>query len=176
MFVDLQSATDGQKSCINVTDASFWYVTILHTGTHVISDAADDVDVDIANVVTRPPIGHRWKDVAKISFTSSYYIMCFHLCVSLLDVLFKHCGMYTNVYLYFNVVQVTVCLNHIRSLSDKPQILCPLQVRSSTRSRCMTPAWRRLTAFHWQRWWTSSSCAFTADCHQRFTHWMTSRR
>lgn len=52
----------------------------------------------------------------------------------------------------------------------------PLQVRSSTRSRCMTPAWRRLIACPWQPWWTSSSCVCMGGFHQRSTRWTTSRR
>lgn len=51
-----------------------------------------------------------------------------------------------------------------------------LQVRSSTQSRCMTLAWRRLIACPWRPWWTSSSSACMGGFHQRSTHWMTSRR
>lgn len=51
-----------------------------------------------------------------------------------------------------------------------------LQVRSSTQSRCMTPAWRRLIACLWQPWWTSSSYVCMGGFHQRFTRWTTSRR
>lgn len=50
------------------------------------------------------------------------------------------------------------------------------QVRSSTRSRCMTPAWRRLIACPWQPWWTSSSFVCMGGFHQRSTRWTTSKR
>ena len=50
------------------------------------------------------------------------------------------------------------------------------KVKSSIRSVFMTLAWRRLIAFRWPPWWTSSSSASMAVSPQRFTRSMTCER